>query len=31
MESSLSPIEVRVLASLVEKAIAMPEYYPNDF
>ena len=28
MESALSPIEVRVLACLIEKAIATPEYYP---
>lgn len=28
MEPTLSPIEARVLASLIEKSIATPEYYP---
>lgn len=28
METPLDPVEVRVLASLIEKAIATPEYYP---
>ena len=28
MEPSLSPLEVRVLACLIEKALSTPEYYP---
>lgn len=28
MESTLSPIEIRVLACLVEKSLSTPEYYP---
>lgn len=28
MESTLSPIEVRVLACLIEKSLSTPEYYP---